>query len=205
MPSEARTAPPKGSPIALDVVVERHPLAELAADQRLARDREGDLAGTGLQKQPVRSEIIVPARDAVDVALVDDAAVGVEEVESDRWRREPRDRAARRSWQRASRRSAGASPARRAAERASDCDACRGSSRSRSGRGRRRPISTAGRLRKLTVPSSKWAAPGADWYHSRWTKAATIVPPENHGRSSLASASRRAIRQPTPVGQPNIL
>ena len=35
------------------------------------------------------------------------------------------------------------------------------------------------------MPSSKWAAPGADWYHSRWTKAATIVPPENQGRSQL--------------------
>ena len=51
---------------------------------------------------------------------------------------------------------------------------------------KRRPISTAGRLRKSTVPSSKCAAPGADWYQSRWTKAATIVPPENQGRSSLA-------------------
>ena len=30
-------------------------------------------------------------------------------------------------------------------------------------------------------------------------------PAENHGRSSLASVSRRASRQPIPVGQPNIL
>ena len=44
------------------------------------------------------------------------------------------------------------------------------------------------------------AAPGASWWYSRWTNAATIVPPANHGRRSLASASRRASRQPTPVG-----
>ena len=31
-----------------DVVVERHPVAELAADERLAGDREGDLAGAGV-------------------------------------------------------------------------------------------------------------------------------------------------------------
>ena len=31
-----------------DVVVERHPVAELAADECLARDREGDLAGAGV-------------------------------------------------------------------------------------------------------------------------------------------------------------
>ena len=46
---------------------------------------------------------------------------------------------------------------------------------------------------------------GASWWYWRPTNAATIVPPENHGRSSLASASRSAIRQPIPVGQPNIL
>ncbi len=32
-----------------------------------------------------------------------------------------------------------------------------------------------------------------------------IVPPANHGRRSRASASCRASRQPTPVGNPNTL
>ena len=38
----------------------------------------------GLQKQPVRSETLCRRGDAVDVALIDDAAVGMQEVERDR-------------------------------------------------------------------------------------------------------------------------
>ena len=84
IPSEARIAPPEGRPIALHVVVERHALAELAADERLARDRERDLAGARVAEAAGAQRDVVPAGDAVDVALVDDAAVGMQEVERDR-------------------------------------------------------------------------------------------------------------------------
>jgi hypothetical protein len=40
---------------------------------------------------------------------------------------------------------------------------------------------------------------------SGWTLTATIVPPANQGRRSRASASRRATRQPSPVGYPKTL
>ena len=39
--------------------------------------------------------------------------------------------------------------------------------------------------------------------HQRSAKS--TAPPANHGRDSLASAGRRAMRAPTPVGNPNIL
>ena len=64
-----------GQPDRVDVVVEGHALAELAADERLARDREGDLAGAGVAEAAGPQGDVVPAGDAVDVALVDDAAV----------------------------------------------------------------------------------------------------------------------------------
>ena len=68
----------------LDVVVERHAVAELAADERLARDRERDLARAGVAEAARAQRDVVPRGDAVDVALVDDAPVRVQEVERDR-------------------------------------------------------------------------------------------------------------------------
>src|SRR6266545_799278 len=66
-----------GKPDRLDVVVDRHCIAELAADERFARDREGDLAGAGVAEAAGSERDVVPTRDAVDVALVDDASVEV--------------------------------------------------------------------------------------------------------------------------------
>src|SRR6266545_3775093 len=83
-PSEARTAPPDGRPDRVDVVVEAHALAEVAADQSLARDRERDLAGAGVAEAAGAQRDGVPSGHAIDVALVDDAPVGVQEVKSDR-------------------------------------------------------------------------------------------------------------------------
>ena len=42
--------------------------------------------------------------------------------------------------------------------------------------------------------------PGAGTKRSACTEATLIVPPANHGRWSFASAARRAISAPTPVG-----
>ena len=52
VPREARTAPPEGRPIASDVVVEGHPVAELPADERLARDPVGHFAVPGIAEAP---------------------------------------------------------------------------------------------------------------------------------------------------------
>jgi hypothetical protein len=68
----------------VEIVVECHPFAELAADQGLAGDGEGDLAGAGVAEAAGAQRDVVLAGEAVDVALVDDAPVGVEEVEGDR-------------------------------------------------------------------------------------------------------------------------
>ena len=51
----------RGQPDRVDVVVERHPFAELAADERLARDREGDLAGAGVAEAAGAQRDVVPA------------------------------------------------------------------------------------------------------------------------------------------------
>jgi hypothetical protein len=68
-----------------------------------------------------------------------------------------------------------------------------------------RPTVTSGMDRKLTVPSSKPASSLSSRCQPPCALAARTVPPENHGRRSRASASRRTSRQPTPVGNPNIL
>jgi hypothetical protein len=60
----------------VDVVVERHPFAELSADERLAGDGEGDFAGARVAEAAGAEREVVPSGDAVDVALVDDTAVG---------------------------------------------------------------------------------------------------------------------------------
>ena len=98
-------------------------------------------------------------RDAVDVALVDDDTVGTEEVERDRRAApvpvaRPVDGAAGVpfEWRSAASVSSRYDPS-------ASTRACTVSIPIRSRK--RRPISTAGRLRKLTVPSSKCAAPGA--------------------------------------------
>src|SRR6266536_978496 len=83
-PERGTDRPAGGQADRLDVVVEGHASAELAADERLARDREGDLAGARIAEATGSQRDGAPAGDAVDVALVDDAAVGMEEVEGDR-------------------------------------------------------------------------------------------------------------------------
>src|SRR6266516_5918161 len=65
-----------GKPDRLDVVVDRHCLAELAADERFARDREGDLTGAGVAEAAGSERDVVLSRNAIDVALVDDPSVG---------------------------------------------------------------------------------------------------------------------------------
>ena len=67
------------------------------------------------------------------------------------------------------------------------------------------PARTAGSDRKSRVPSSKPAWPGTSRWPAAATEAIAIVPPANHGRTSSARASRRAISAPTPVGYPNTL
>ena len=62
------------------------------------------------------------------------------------------------------------------------------------------PDSRSGICKKLTVPSSNRASPGAGACQSACTLATCTDPPANQGRRSRPSASRRAIRQPTPVG-----
>ena len=52
-------------------------------------------------------------------------------------------------------------------------------------------MSTAGRLLKFSVPSSKPLAPEARWCRSAPTEATVIVPPANHGRCSFGIASFR--------------
>ena len=66
-----------------DVVVEGHAVPELAADERLAGDRECDLACAGVAEAACAKGDVVVAGDAVDVALVDDSSVRVQEVERD--------------------------------------------------------------------------------------------------------------------------
>src|SRR6266545_7140942 len=73
-----------GKPDRFDIVVDRHCIAELAADERFARDREGDLTGAGVAEAAGSERDVVPTRHAVDIALVDDPSVRVEEVEGDR-------------------------------------------------------------------------------------------------------------------------
>ena len=69
----------------VDVVVECHAFAELAAEERLlARDREGDLAGPWVAEAAGAQRDVVLGGDPVDVAFVDDPPVGAQEVERDR-------------------------------------------------------------------------------------------------------------------------
>ena len=58
-------------------------MAELASDECLARDGEGHLAGAGVAEAAGAQRERVATGDAIDVALVDDSAVRVEEVEGD--------------------------------------------------------------------------------------------------------------------------
>jgi len=67
-----------------DVVLEGHAFAELPADERLARDRERNLARAGVTETAGTEGEVVLARNAIYVALVDDAPVGVKKVERDR-------------------------------------------------------------------------------------------------------------------------
>ena len=67
------------------------------------------------------------------------------------------------------------------------------------------PTATSGIDRKFTVPSSNAASSDSIWCQPPATLTPRMVPPENHGRRSRARASRRASRQPTPVGKPNTL
>ena len=62
------------------------------------------------------------------------------------------------------------------------------------------PEARSGICRKLSVPSSNRASSRAGVCQSPCTLAMYTDPPANQGRRSRASASRRAIRQPTPVG-----
>ena len=82
MRSEARTA--RREPDGPDVVIECHALAELAADERLVGDRERDLARSRVAEATGAKRHAALGGDTVDVALVDDATVGMEEVERDR-------------------------------------------------------------------------------------------------------------------------
>jgi hypothetical protein len=74
---------PGGQSDRVDLVIQRHPFAELAAHEPLTRDRECDFAGTRIAKAsgPQRDHVL--ARNTIDEALVDDAAVRMEEVEGD--------------------------------------------------------------------------------------------------------------------------
>lgn len=67
------------------------------------------------------------------------------------------------------------------------------------------PNSTSGMDRKFRVPSSNAVSSGARTCQPPSALTAWIVPPANQGRRSRARASRRATRQPTPVGYPNTL
>ncbi len=62
------------------------------------------------------------------------------------------------------------------------------------------PVVTSGMDRKFTVPSSNAPSSSSIRCQPPCTLTPQIVPPENHGRRSRASASRRTSRQPTPVG-----
>src|SRR6185437_1617512 len=66
------------------VVVERHARAELAADERLARDRERGLPRPGIAKAAGAKRHRVLLCDSVDEPFVDDPAVRMQEVERDR-------------------------------------------------------------------------------------------------------------------------
>jgi hypothetical protein len=83
-PSDAPDRAAGGQPDRAHVVVEDHSVAELAAQQRLARDGEGDLAGARVAEAARAQRDLVVGGHAVDVALVHDAAVRVQEVERDR-------------------------------------------------------------------------------------------------------------------------
>jgi hypothetical protein len=177
-----------------DVIVECHALAELAAHEGLARDRERDLACAGIAEAAGPERDVVATRDTVDVALVDDASVRVEEVE----------------------RGGRAAPV-EVARPVDDCGASTGWMPEQVKRleqtpgkppdvvvdrfdadevDEAEPDLDCWQIRRLTVPSSKGAAPGADLCHSRCTKAARTVPPENQGQGGPASARASARRAP---------
>jgi hypothetical protein len=63
-----------------------------------------------------------------------------------------------------------------------------------------RPTVTSGMAWKLSVPSSNAASSVAGTCQPPSALTTLIVPPENQGRRNRASADRRAIKHPTPVG-----
>jgi hypothetical protein len=67
-----------------EVVVEDRALLEALRKEPLLRDRERDLAGTGVAEAPRPEGDVVLRRDTVDKAFVDHAPVRVQEVERDR-------------------------------------------------------------------------------------------------------------------------
>ena len=175
------------------VVSSRHVAARSATNPNAASD------APGLQKHPPRTRDARGARARFDLLVGDHVAARVEHVE--------RHRAAavvpvartvhadeRRSVAMASVRAA-PRPARSASaptwRRTFDIPI---SSRKSS------PSITAPKARKFTVPSSNPSAPSRSRCEPVCTETYSTVPPENHGRRSRASASRRAISAPTPVG-----